>query len=104
MKAIKRLTVRRGTWVVKVADSGVHKVAGPLDAGLTRRRLEDGAFERAAGDFEAVKLSGDQARDEARERIKLVEPDTPELGDCALWNGNTAEQGELNRVISGPGQ
>jgi hypothetical protein len=47
-----------------------------------------------------VELSGDHARNEASEWVELVEPDTPELGDRRLGDGNTAEQGELKEGVS----
>jgi hypothetical protein len=44
----------------------------------------------------AVKFSDDHTTDQAREGVKLVEPDTPELGNLGLGNGNTTEEGEDN--------
>lgn len=51
-------------------------------------------FARCAFDFAVVEFRDDHAADEACEGVELVEPDTPELGDQGLGDGDTTEQGE----------
>jgi hypothetical protein len=47
-----------------------------------------------AFDREVVEFGNDHAANEACERVKLVKPHTPELGNLGLGNGDTAEKGE----------
>lgn len=45
-----------------------------------------------------MKFSNNHTTNQACEGVKLVKPDTPELGDSGLGDGDTAEEGEDDLV------
>lgn len=69
---------------------------------LTTRSAELVEFAGLASDGLVVELGDDHTSDEASKWVQLVQPNTPELGNLRLGDGDTAEQGkdDLRKEVS----
>ena len=88
------LTCVRRVRVVQIASIVVDEVPSPLQAGLPRRRVEDGELLRGAPDVEAMKLDREHRAEQTSVRIELVEPRAPESLHGWVGDLDTAEDTE----------
>lgn len=87
------LAIIRGSWIDEISSRSVHEWSGPLFASLTCRRRETEELRFSAGDFQTVKFVRYQSTDQICQRIDMIEPLPPELGNLRWRNCHTTEQG-----------
>lgn len=92
------LAYTRGVVADVARCTACEEVAHVRAARLALGSLESVELGRGALDRSSVEFSNNHTTNQACKGVKLVQPDTPELGNGGLGDGDTAEEGEDDLV------